>query len=109
MITGDAKETAAAVSETLGICQVRHPGEQSLVTSQSSAGYTEELLLSGAQVDQMSDDALAQVADRVFAYYRATPLHKLRIVKALQVKFVEYYSNKLNNTMDCKLWGLYGL
>lgn len=95
MITGDAKETAAAVAESLGICEAGHSGEQSLVTSHSSAGYTDELLLSGAQVEQMSDDALTQVADRVFAYYRATPLHKLRIVKALQVKYVNWYSIKL--------------
>ena len=100
MITGDAKETAAAVAESLGICQAKHLGEQSLVTSHSSTGYTDELLLSGAQVDQMSDDALAQVADRVFAYYRATPLHKLRIVKALQVKFLECYSITLNYTIN---------
>ena len=47
-----------------------------------------EILLSGAQMDQMSDNALAQIVDRVVAYYRATPLHKLRIVKALQVSFI---------------------
>merc|ERR1712062_17362 len=32
----------------------------------------------------MSDVSLTQIADRVVAYYRTTPLHKLRIVKALQ-------------------------
>ena len=90
MITGDAKETAAAIAESLGICEIRHPGEHDLTTSHSTASYTDELLLSGAQVDQMSDEALAQVADRVVAYYRATPLHKLRIVKALQVQYLTY-------------------
>ena len=91
MITGDAKETAAAISESLGISQAAARNNANSATSDSPSEYvdfTEEILLSGAQMDQMSDNALAQIADRVVAYYRATPLHKLRIVKALQVSFI---------------------
>ena len=91
MITGDAKETAAAISESLGISRAAARNKANSAASDSPSEYvdfTEEILLSGAQMDQMSDNALAQIADRVVAYYRATPLHKLRIVKALQVSFI---------------------
>lgn len=87
MITGDAKETAAAISESLGISRAASRNNANSAASDTASEYVdfaEEILLSGAQMDQMSDNALAQIVDRVVAYYRATPLHKLRIVKALQ-------------------------
>ena len=90
MITGDAKETAAAISESLGISRAAARNNANSAASDAASEYedfAEEILLSGAQMDQMSDNALAQIVDRVVAYYRATPLHKLRIVKALQVSF----------------------
>ena len=91
MITGDAKETAAAISESLGISRAAARNNANSAASDTASEYVdfaEEILLSGAQMDQMSDNALAQIVDRVVAYYRATPLHKLRIVKALQVRFI---------------------
>ncbi len=66
MITGDGKETAASVASMLGL-------------------QTEgKILLSGAEVERMSDGELQEKADRVCCYYRTNPVHKLRIVKALQ-------------------------
>ena len=91
MITGDAKETAAAISESLGISRAAARNNANSAASDTASEYVdfaEEILLSGAQMDQMSDNALAQIVDRVVAYYRATPLHKLRIVKALQVSLL---------------------
>lgn len=66
LITGDAMETAQSIGQSLGI----------LSTSDSS--------LSGQQVDQMSDHELELVIRQVTVFYRASPRHKLKIVKALQ-------------------------
>ena len=68
MITGDGKETAAEIARSLGLY-----GEGS-----------SKVLLSGTEMDALSDGDLADVAERVCVYYRANPLHKVRIVKALQ-------------------------
>ena len=71
MITGDGRETAAEIGRNLG-----------LLDDIYSNGRT--VLLSGSEVDAMSDNDLELTAEKVCVYYRANPLHKLRIVKALR-------------------------
>ncbi|XP_073946831.1 secretory pathway calcium atpase isoform X1 [Choristoneura fumiferana] len=66
MVTGDARPTALAVAQMVGL-DVLH--------SQS---------LSGDQLDSMADDELDRVIDSVSVFYRVTPKHKLAIVKSLQ-------------------------
>ncbi|XP_063535847.1 calcium-transporting ATPase type 2C member 1 [Cydia strobilella] len=66
MLTGDARPTALAVAQMVGL-DVLH--------SQS---------LSGDQLDTMPDDELDRVIDTVSVFYRVTPKHKLSIVKSLQ-------------------------
>ncbi|XP_045450738.1 calcium-transporting ATPase type 2C member 1 [Melitaea cinxia] len=66
MLTGDARPTALAVAQMVGL-DVLH--------SQS---------LSGEQLDSMSDDELDAIIDTVTVFYRVTPKHKLSIVKSLQ-------------------------
>ncbi|XP_045766370.1 calcium-transporting ATPase type 2C member 1 isoform X2 [Maniola jurtina] len=66
MVTGDARPTALAVAQMVGL-DVLH--------SQS---------LSGEQLEAMSDDELDAVIDNVTVFYRVTPKHKLSIVKSLQ-------------------------
>ncbi|CAL2028126.1 unnamed protein product [Caenorhabditis brenneri] len=66
LITGDAMETAQSIGQSLGI-----------LSSSDSC-------LSGQQVDQMSDQDLELVIRQVTVFYRASPRHKLKIVKALQ-------------------------
>ncbi len=66
MITGDSKETAAAISGMVGLwCD----------------GKT---MVSGSDIDKMCDEDLARVVEKCFCFYRTTPRHKVRIVKALQ-------------------------
>ncbi|MGZ3462887.1 MAG: cation-translocating P-type ATPase [Gemmatimonadaceae bacterium] len=65
MITGDHPRTAAVIARELGI---------------SSDGRT----MTGVELDQQDDDALARTVADVSVYARVNPDHKLRIVKALQ-------------------------
>jgi Ca2+-transporting ATPase len=65
MITGDHPRTAAVIARELGI----------------DAGGR---VLSGAELDQLDDEALAECARDVSVYARVSPAHKLRIVHALK-------------------------
>ncbi|QDY86347.1 HAD-IC family P-type ATPase [Paenibacillus polymyxa] len=66
MITGDHPITAIAIAKQLGI----NSDAQSVVT--------------GHELDRLSDLELLQIVDRISIFARVTPEHKLRIVTALQ-------------------------
>ncbi|MDF2387898.1 cation-translocating P-type ATPase [Nostoc ellipsosporum NOK] len=66
MITGDHQLTARAIATDLGIAQ---------------AG---DRVLTGQELQRMSDQELEQNVDLVSIYARVAPEHKLRIVQALQ-------------------------
>ncbi len=66
MITGDSRDTALSISSMIGL---------------KSDG---KILLSGGDVDKLSDKDLESVAEKCYCYYRTTPRHKVRIIKALQ-------------------------
>lgn len=66
MITGDHKITASAIAKSLGIMS---DGDK---------------VLTGADVEKMSDDELREVASYVSVFARVAPEHKVRIVKAYQ-------------------------
>lgn len=66
MVTGDAKETAAAIASMIGLDTLH------------------SRLLSGDEIDMMSEHQLEQCINSVSVFYRVTPKHKLCIIKALQ-------------------------
>ena len=68
MITGDHKDTAAAIAAELGLMQ------------------GDERALAGVELDRLSDDELAKTVDRVAIYARVSAEHKLRIVQAWKRK-----------------------
>jgi len=68
MITGDHKLTAMAVAKEIGILQ-----ENSMV-------------LTGAELDKLSDEEFDKIVEKVAVYARVSPEHKLRIVRALKTK-----------------------
>ncbi|QSP93368.1 HAD-IC family P-type ATPase [Marinobacter salinisoli] len=65
MITGDHASTASAIGGLIGLAN-------------------HERTLTGAELDKLSDDALAVAAREVSVFARTSPEHKLRLVKALQ-------------------------
>lgn len=66
MITGDHKITASAIARELGI-------------------FTgDERILTGAELDRMSEEELRRIAGRVAVYARVSPKHKLMIVRVLK-------------------------
>ncbi|PXF52438.1 MAG: hypothetical protein C4B56_05925 [Candidatus Methanophagaceae archaeon] len=70
MITGDHKLTAVAIAKELGML---------------SSNRAEEVL-TGVELDKMSDDELENRVDSIAVYSRVSPAHKLRIVNALRRK-----------------------
>jgi P-type Ca2+ transporter type 2C len=70
MITGDHKDTAAAIAAELGLMK----------------GDGDESALAGVEVDRLSDDELVNAVDRVAVYARVSAEHKLRIVQAWKRK-----------------------
>lgn len=68
MITGDHPITAIAIARQIGICD--------------GTGK----VLSGHELDRLTEPELEQLVDEVSIFARMTPEHKLRIVNALQRK-----------------------
>jgi P-type Ca2+ transporter type 2C len=66
MITGDYPNTARAIAETIGLLR---PGKK---------------VMTGAQLDEISDKELKQVIEDTDVFARVSPEHKMRIVDALQ-------------------------
>ena len=68
MITGDHKDTAVAIALELGILE----GEKQAI--------------SGAELDRLTDAALAEQVDQIAVYARVSAEHKLRVVRAWKSK-----------------------
>lgn len=69
MITGDHQDTAEAIAVRLGILEKDHAGDS---------------VLTGAQLNAMSDNEFAEKVGNYAVYARVSPEHKVRIVKAWQ-------------------------
>ncbi|KAF4799376.1 Calcium-transporting ATPase type 2C member 1 [Turdus rufiventris] len=66
MVTGDSQETAIAIASRLG-----------LYSKNSQA-------ISGEEIDDLDIQQLSQITPKVAVFYRASPRHKLKIIKSLQ-------------------------
>lgn len=88
MITGDHQTTAQAIAERLGIIQ---KGQ-------------DERVLTGAQLDKLSDDYFKQHVGDYSVYARVSPEHKVRIVKAWQAndKIVAMTGDGVNDAPSLK-------
>lgn len=70
MITGDHKDTAKAIAVRLGIL--------------SGTPTADDAVITGAELDQLSDEAFAKQVSQYAVYARVAPEHKVRIVHAWQ-------------------------
>lgn len=86
MITGDHRETAAAIAKELKILS---PGE---------------FVLSGTELEQIAKDELEEKAEKIKVYARVSPQQKLDIVKALQHQdhFVAMTGDGVNDAPSLK-------
>ncbi|KAM8983224.1 LOW QUALITY PROTEIN: calcium-transporting ATPase type 2C member 2 [Ara ararauna] len=66
MITGDAVETAVAIGQNIGLCNGKLK------------------VMSGEELDQLAEAELSSTVKNVSIFFRTSPKHKLKIIKALQ-------------------------
>ncbi|NXO76621.1 AT2C2 ATPase, partial [Sitta europaea] len=66
MVTGDALETAVAIGQNIGLCNGKLKA------------------MSGEELDQLAEAELSSTLKNVSIFFRTSPKHKLKIVKALQ-------------------------
>ncbi|NWV85952.1 AT2C2 ATPase, partial [Dasyornis broadbenti] len=66
MVTGDALETAVAIGKNIGLCNGKLKA------------------MSGEKLDQLAEAELSSTVQNVSIFFRTSPKHKLKIIKALQ-------------------------
>ncbi|NXG54750.1 AT2C2 ATPase, partial [Hemiprocne comata] len=66
MVTGDALETAVAIGQNIGLCNGKLKA------------------MSGEELDQLAEAELSSTVKNVSIFFRTSPKHKLKIIKALQ-------------------------
>ena len=77
MITGDSEATAVAIAKRVGLAVN--------ISQASSRGPSlQGTVITGKEVDRMTETELAQASARTSIFARTSPDHKLKIVKALQ-------------------------
>ncbi|NXA98207.1 AT2C2 ATPase, partial [Melanocharis versteri] len=66
MVTGDALETAVAIGQNIGLCNGKLKA------------------MSGEELEQLAEAELSSTVQNVSIFFRTSPKHKLKIIKALQ-------------------------
>ncbi|KAL4130426.1 hypothetical protein PRIC2_006423 [Phytophthora ramorum] len=82
MLTGDSKETAIAIATKVGIISNDHFG--SVECDDERIKAVDELVISGQELEIMEMMELEQRILKTCVFYRTSPRHKLKIVRAFQ-------------------------
>ncbi|GMF13767.1 unnamed protein product [Phytophthora lilii] len=82
MLTGDSKETAIAIATKVGIISNDNFGSVDCDDERSKA--VDELVISGQELEIMDMVELEQRILKTCVFYRTSPHHKLKIVRAFQ-------------------------
>lgn len=77
MITGDAETTAVAIAKKLGMAVAT-------AREHTSSSIAVKPVLTGAEIDEMSDEELTGAIQNTSIFARTSPDHKLKIIRALQ-------------------------
>lgn len=82
MLTGDSKDTAIAIARKVGIiCDMNFGSEDG---NEDGRKTMDELVISGQELEIMDMMELEQRILKTCVFYRTSPHHKLKIVRALQ-------------------------
>lgn len=81
MITGDHPLTAAAIAREAGILS-----DDQRANSNSTFLQVQVQVITGPQLDRLTEEELKELVSRVPVYARTTPEHKLKIVQALRAR-----------------------
>ncbi|KAK6540687.1 High affinity Ca2+/Mn2+ P-type ATPase-like protein [Orbilia ellipsospora] len=90
MITGDAETTAVSIAKKLGMQVLPATPIEGRVSpsvgqnGRAVIGHHSRSVIRGDELDQMTDDELAQAIQTTTIFARTSPEHKLKIIKALQ-------------------------
>ncbi|PBP19466.1 calcium-transporting P-type ATPase [Diplocarpon rosae] len=79
MITGDAETTALAIGQKLGMT-IATPREH------TASSVAVQPVLSGAEIDEMTDEELEAAIANTSIFARTSPDHKMKIIRALQAR-----------------------
>lgn len=82
MLTGDSKETAIAIATKVGIISNGNFGSVDCDDERSNS--VDELVISGQELEIMDMNELEQRILKTCVFYRTSPHHKLKIVRAFQ-------------------------
>ena len=97
----DSAKPAIAELHALGVKVKILTGDNELVTRKicSEVGISVEEVLIGSQVDELTDDQLATVAEKISVFARMSPQQKARVIQALQSRghVVGYLGDGIND------------